>query len=273
MVNKAIIKQVWGPELDINNCDVFTIKNENSYAVFVSILSNIFMKAHACSLFRDIPYKAALIINDPMTKPYNKGGKEPESALDRITHIISRMRQPIGGIQIGIFVGNSDKLFVDKKNVGLKHTTSHCWTIDRPEQPRDFITINLPPERFKALGKNHVRWFSWKEIMNDLKNSNVHHIDYKTPIKTVFDKLDKGAVHVSYQGGTAWLSVCMNIPTIILHHNISEDERNLKFKIFGQDVGTINFLNGTQIVHARRHPSEHHVHVTDFGKTLRKLLK
>ena len=75
------LKQIHGPQIDINQADIFTMKNEHSYAAFIGILSNIYMKAHASSIFRTQPYVAALIINSEMIKPIKN---QPESSLERL---------------------------------------------------------------------------------------------------------------------------------------------------------------------------------------------
>lgn len=261
------MKHVFGSIINLNNADVFTMMNEHSYAAFVGVLSNIYMKAHASGQFRTSPYKAALVVSPSMAKPYKN---QPESSLERLKFIISHLRTPQGGIEIGIFVGNSSA-FSGTSKIGLKHTVSQCWPIKREEQERELVTLNLPPPQL-ASGANKVRYFTRKTIDKSLSGHIVKPIDYNTPIHTVFSLLEKSKALVCYQGGTAWLGVCMGIPTIIVHPGNVANQLHLKTKLFGQDLGNINVLNQKGMIeHVRSHPREIHVNVKDLKGALNRL--
>lgn len=254
--------------MDINYADVFTMKNEHSYAAFIGVLSNIYMKAHASSSFRTLPYSAALVINETMIQPYNN---QPESSFDRLKAIISRMIKPKNGINLSIFLSRDD-MFSDKSKIGLKHTISHCWSLSNNFNNKNIITINLPPEQLKE-GKNSVRYFKFEDF-GYINNQEKQFVDYDTPIEQVFNFFDHSIVHLCYQGGTAWISIAMGIPTIVIHPAKIINELHQKFKLYGQDLGNINILNNQQkIDHVRIHPSEYHIQIKDLNKILKEILK
>lgn len=263
-----MLKHVFGNHNDIESTDIFTLKNEHSYAAFIGILSNIFMKAHASSTFRTTPYNASLIITPSMTIPYNK---QPESSLSRLKEIISRLKQPLHGINIGIFIGESKTIHKNTKN-GIKHPLSQCWPlINDSSIKKSIITINLPPKQLNK-GKNKVRYFTYEDININI-NENIKFIDYTTPISTVFSYLNKSKIHISYQGGTAWFSICLGIPTIIIHPNNKVDSFHQKYKLFGQDIGNINILDDkNKIIQVRHHPCEYHVNINNVKHTIRKFI-
>jgi len=263
------MKQLFGPDIDIDYCDVFTMKNEHSYAAFIGVLSNIYMKAHASSVFRTQPYVAALVINSQMLEPYKN---QPESSLVRLKAIVSRMKKIDDGIKLGIFL-NDEGMFSDNAKIGLKHVVSQCWPINNTFNTKDFITINLPPSQLRN-NENVVRYFEYSDIQKSIEDYEIQLVNYNTPISQIFDYFEKSKIHICYQGGTAWLSVAMNIPTIIVHPIRTASEFHLKFKLFGQDLGNINILNDyDQIDHVRIHPSEHHTYIEDLEETLEKVMK
>lgn len=259
-----MLTHLHGEEVDINHSDTFFLKNEHSYAAFIGTLSNIYMKAHASSTCRTVPYSAALIIDSRMTHPY-KG--QPESSLDRLKFLISKMRNPRGGISVGIFLSDED-MFSEDTKVGLKHSVSQCWPIN-VHSTKQIVTANVPPPQLKE-GKNAVRYFTSKDLRSILAR-DVKFINYYTTIGQVFAHLEKSKVHICYQGGTAWLSVSAGIPTIIVHPVPFKNELHLKPKLFGQDLGNVNILNSkNQITHVRKHPLEHHIHIGKLKELLKK---
>ena len=269
-----MVKQIYGEQIDITSADVFTMKNEISYAAFIGILSNIYMKAHASSIIRDNkPYIAALVISEKMMEPYND---QPESSFNRLKAIIERMEQPCNKIIIGIFLSN-DGLFTKESKLGLKHTVSHIWPLmNNHTYTKPIITINTPPDRLKKA-ENRIRYFNLGVIKKQLNNHPFQCIDYNTPINDVFTALDRSKLHICYQGGTAWLSLCMNIPTLIVHslNNIqSFSMRQLKFRLFGQDLGNVNILNSNKLIEiVSQHPCEHHTGLHMLNKKIEELLK
>lgn len=257
------MKQIYGPDIDIDNAEIFTFKNEYSYAAFVGVLSNIYMKAHASSIYRTEPYCAALMINTAMLDYYKN---QPNSSFERLKFIISKMRVPNGGINLGIFLVDED-MFDPSAKIGLKHSVSQCWPICNSDEKKEFITVNLPPEQLRS-GDNKVRYFSCDDIRSNLMG-NTQFVDYDTPILTLFYYLDRSKLHICYQGGIAWLSICMGINTAIVHPENYVNKIHLKHKLFGQDMGNINILNHKGlIIHPRIHPCEIH---TDF-KGLKKIV-
>lgn len=243
------MKHVYGTLIDISKADVFTMKNEHSYAAFIGVLSNIYMKAHASSPYREQPYTAALIINRSMLRSYKN---ESESSLDRIKAILSRMIEPAGGIILGIYVVKNE-MFSRNSKIGLKHTVSQCWPLKNNGVAK-IITGNTPPNNL-SKGENIVRYFSKQQITPYVDKF----IDYSTSIENVFETLEKSKTHICYQGGTAWLSVAMNIPTIIVHPKNIPNSPHHKSRLFGQDLGNINIIEAGKITHVRQHPHEHHV--------------
>jgi len=262
------MKQLYGPNIDINNAEVFVMKNEHSYAAFTGVLSNIYMKAHASSIFRNKPYVAALVINGLMMEPYKN---QAESSFKRLMSIASKMKEPKGGIILGIFLSNND-MFSESSKIGLKHTVSQCWSVENISKEKDIITINLPPTQLR-YGNNLVRYFEFNDIRKNLVDAEIQFVDYDTPIKELFRHFENSKVHICYQGGTSWLSVSMGISTIIIHPINAVDELHLKFKLFGQDLGNINIINDHgKIEHVRRHPCEYHVHIDDLKKALGEII-
>ena len=140
---------VYGENIDINKADIFTMKNEYSYAAFMGVLSTLYMKAHVSNSFRTEPYNAVLIISKSMTKPFRQ---QPESSLDRIQAIVSRMVEPDGGINFSIFVAESTQFATDAK-IGLKHSVSQCWPLKNNGQSK-LITGNAPPSNINN-GENN----------------------------------------------------------------------------------------------------------------------
>ena len=267
-----MIKYIAGSVVDLNHSDIFTMMNEYSYAAFYGVLSNIFMKAHVSSQFRKGAYDAAIIVNDAMTQPYNN---QPESSVKRIVSIINRMPQPNKKINIGIFLATDMCLFKEHTKIGLKHTVSQCWNITNSNKHKNIITLNTPPKQLDS-SHNKVRYFVYNDIKDSLNNMVSVSIDYNMPIDETFNLLEKSKVHICYQGGTAWLSIAMNIPTIIIHplNNPTEHELHLKFKLFGQELGNINILDkNRKITHVRNHPCEHHIYISDLENVLEKILK
>lgn len=261
------MNQIFGPSIDINFAEVFVMKNEHSYAAFVGILSNIYMKAHASSVFRTRPYIAALVIDEKMISPYKN---QPDSSFTRIKEIINRMKQPAGRIKLGVFLSN-DGMFKENSKVGLKHTVSQCWPIERLSKSRKYITLNLPPSQLQ-YNENIVRYFEYDDVKKHVDN-DIQLIDYDTSINQLFDYLNQSYVHISYQGGTSWISVAMNVPTIVVHPTRIPTEFHLKFKLFGQDLGNINVLDDNdKIEHVRLHPAEHHIHIADLKETIEKVM-
>lgn len=259
-----MVKHIYGSHVNINYADVFTMKSEHSYAAFVGVLSNIYMKAHASSPFRSKPYPSALVISSSMMTPYKN---QPESSFDRLKFIISKLRIPAGGIELGIYVANGK--FAATSKVGLKHTISQCWPIQNSTGGRLFTTVNLPPKQLQS-GSNKIRYFTKKDI--GLSGQSVKFVDYDTTIKELYSFLENSRFFVGYQGGSAWLSVCMGIPTYIVHSQHITNNLHLKFKLFGQDLGNINILDkSNNIIHVRQHPAEHHINIGDLKHTLRNL--
>lgn len=263
------MKQLHGPNIDINNADVFTMQNEYSYAAFVGVLSNIFMKAHVSSSFRSSPYNAALVISPSMTKPYKK---QPESSFTRLQYVVSKMIQPAKGIKLGIFVSESD-VFDQTTSIGLKHTVSQCWPLDMIQQEKTIITINLPPKQL-VKGENKVRYFERVDLNKALTGRQVKFVDYNTPIEVLFSQLQSSKVHLSYQGGSAWISICLGVPTIVIHPQLSFTPIHLKYKLFGQDLGNINILNKQRkVVSVRTHPQEHHTNLKNLRNKIQEVTK
>ena len=262
-----MVKQLHGPAVDINKADVFTMMNEHSYAAFVGILSNIFMKAHASSSFRDGPYQAVLVVSGSMMQPYLN---QPESSFERLTTIVERMKQPNNGIELGIFLSD-DGMFSKNAKIGLKHNVSQCWPIVNSETVnKDIITINVPHAKLNTR-ENKLRYFQFEQIKGAIDNTPYIPLNYDTTIEQIFSSLEKSKCHICYQGGTAWLSISMGIPTIIVHPQSTVDELHLKFKMFGQDLGNINILNNQGTIdHVRKHPAEHHINIKDLKNTIRK---
>ncbi len=255
------MKQIHGPEIDINNAEIFTFKSEYSYAAFTGVLSNIFMKAHASSVYISESYKAALVI-DPTMLDYYKN--QTNSSFERLKFLISKMKNPYGGNNLGIFLVDED-IFDKSAKIGLKHSVSQCWPMYNSKVEKDLITVNLPPSQLKS-GENKVRYFSYNDIWGSLKG-NIQIVDYDTPIKVLFDILERSKLHICYQGGTAWLSICMGIKTVIVHPKDYVNKVHLKHKLFGQDMGNINIINNADnIVHPRMHPCEIHTDIKGLKK-------
>ena len=242
--------------------DLFVMRNEHSYAAFCGYLSSIYVKAFLTQKITKQPYKAILYANDSMFKPFNEF--QNESAVDRIKYINSKFVPLEYGINFNIVKYNQKEIFgeVEKKLQGMTHTTSQSWMIKNDEN-KELITCNLPLEKWK--NENRIiksgRYFSKQDIEDYIIPDE--YIDYNTPIERVFNILEKSKLHISYQGGTAWLSVLMNIPTLIVHNNPDVDlkdvYKHLKLTTFGQDAGPINFFDGKKIKNSLRHPSEKNV--------------
>jgi len=224
--------------------DIFVMANEHSYAAFVGVLSNIHMKAHVSSPYRDNPYKALIVVSPSMCEPF-KG--QPESSIDRLRVISARMQPPDGGIEIDFHIDDNPMFHPDSPG-GLKHTVTHAWPICSTVSG-EIITKNPPPRSLDS-GPNKVRYFK-------LDCPGVA-LDYNMPIRKVLDLLGRSKCHVSYQGGTAWLSVCMGIPTIIVHAYRPLDHLHYKAKLFGQDTN-INAVRDGMVDMLRQHPMETHV--------------
>ncbi len=253
---------VYGTGIDLDKADVFIMMNEHSYAAFMGVLSNIYMKAHAISSLRTSEYSAALIINESMTKPYKT---QPESSLTRLKSIIARLSEPAGGINLSVYVGDSDA-FAPQSKVGLKHSVSQCWPLRKSNTPQ-IITGNASPDILNK-GENIVRYAPANIIAPFVDQL----MDYGTPISEVFGALEKSKAHICYQGGTAWLSIAMNIPTFIVHPTNITNQHHLKTKVYGQDLGNINIIQGEKIMHVRKHPHEHHVHISHLKKELQRII-
>lgn len=265
-----MIKHIGGVKVSLEISDIFTMMNEHSYAAFIGVLSNIYMKAHASSIFRSTPYKAAIVISESMLTQY-KG--QPDATIERLIKIEKRMKPPDKNIELGFFVTDNRGLFSNLAKIGLKHTVSQCWPIIYTPCDKDIITINLPPQQINS-GDNKVRYFNYSDIEHSVGDKTTLFLDYNTPIDSVFNSLRHSKVHISYQGGTAWISVAMGIPTIIVHPRDIVNKPHLKFKLFGQDLGNINILDAhNMIVHARSHPAEHHTHLSNLDHKLREILK
>ena len=267
----TLAKHVGGVLVDLETSDIFTMMNEYSYAAFVGVLSNIFMKAHASSMVVKTPYCAAIIVSKSMLDPY-KG--QPDTILNRLMKITQQMKEPARKVKIGFFVTDDRSIFGDKAKIGLKHPTSQCWPMHNESRCKDTITVNLPPPQLNR-SLNKVRYFTINDIDAAIVNQQPVFMDYDTPIENLFESLSRSKAHICYQGGTAWLSVCLGIPTIIVHSTprLSEmDDVSLKYKLFGQDVGNVNILNENKIDHVRVHPLEHHTHINDLKNTLRGIL-
>lgn len=235
--------------------DIFTMHNEHSYAAFVGVLSNIYMKAHASAPFREGPYDAKIFCSDAMNTPYRG---QPDSSVERLKAVARLMAEPYGGISLQFHIGNSCNI-VGK--IGLKHSISQAWPMRGHAKSRH-ISVNLPPKRI-SKGPNSVRYFEW--------DGGDVYIDYDTPVKKVMDVLSHSKVHVCYQGGTAWLSVSMGIPTIIVHNADFKMRapHNLKKRLFGQSLGQFNMLEGDKIVAVRSHPCERHIMAHQIDSVLR----
>ena len=227
--------------------DIWTLKDEHSYATFVGVLSNIYMKAHACGG----RYQATIVISPSMTVSYRD---QPESSEHRLRTIAARMPQPRGGLDLSIKVSTSP--VIDGK-VGLKHPNQSCWPISADRQPR-LLTLNMPP-----AGIHKARRFDDLGIHADIE------MDYWTPVDDVLNALESSRVHVSYQGGTAWLSVAMGVPTLIVHPGNVDDGIEHKARLFGQALGQINILQDGKIRVVRRHPCEQHVSAQAIKEALR----
>ncbi len=227
--------------------------NEHSYAAFVSVLSNIHIKAHVSSPYRDGPYKALIVVSRSMCEPFKN---QPESSLTRLREISKRMWLPEGGVEIQFHV-DDNKLFHPSARGGLKHTVAHAWPICNMLSGED-ITKNPPPESLNS-GENKVRYFKL-----DIPAKVV---DYNTPILDVFDILGRSKCHVCYQGGTAWLSICMDIPTIIVHAFEPLNHLHYKAKLFGQATN-INAVRDGKVDMLRQHPMETHVMLEQLPKAL-----
>jgi hypothetical protein len=260
----------YGPIADFDNSEIFTMKNEHSYAAFMGVISNMCMKAHASSFLRTKPYKAVLVIDQSMTRPYNN---QPESSLERLISIVKQIKRPRGGIEISIYVAECDMFYIHGK-VGLKHTVSHMWPL-KCQSTNEIITINFPPRKLYS-GENKVRYFDARDLGKKTISKIQQNIDYNWTIKDVFSILSRSKLHISYQGGTSWLSICMGIPTIIVHPNVEHiyDEslhnHHQKFKIFGQELGNVNYVDAYgKIRHDRQLVNE--IHTTP--KRLRSLIE
>ena len=228
----------------LDHRDTFVMADEHSYAAFVGVLSNIYMKAHASSPYRDEPYRALIVVSWSMNRSFRD---QPECSLTRLMAINDRMKPPDGGIDLQFYVDDCDLIHPDAAG-GLKHVVAHCWPIIGKGVGK-YVTKNPSP---KALNKgpNKVRYIEF-DIPGRV-------IDYNTPITDVFATLENSKVHVCYQGGTAWLSVAMGIPTIIVHAHKPLDHLHYKAKLFGQDTN-INVTRDGKIALVRRHPLEKHV--------------
>lgn len=258
------MKFLFGKEIDINYADIHFLKNEHSYAAFLGILSTICMKAHASSNIRSMPYQAAIIISSLMMTPYKK---QPESSFDRLVFLISKLKIPAGGIDIGIFLSN-DNMFTPDSKVGLKHPTSYCWPL-KSNLKNESITANVPGKQLNS-GLNIVRFFTKEQLEEKINISK--YIDYNYKIEYVFRILENSKIHICYQGGTAWLSIAMGIDTIIVHNVPSINyEHHLKFKIFGQEMGNINILMDDKIGLVRVHPLEHHITIDELDNKIMEI--
>ena len=255
--------------INLEISDIFTMMDEHSYAAFVGVLSNIYMKAHASSPFRSTPYKAAIIISESMLAQY-KG--QPDTTIERLIMIAESMKEPDRQIDLGFFVTNYRGMFSDTAKIGLKHTVSQCWPMVYTPHHKDIITVNLPPKQLNS-GDNKVRYFDLNHIKSAFDGTTPILLDYNTPVEYVIESLSRSKVHICYQGGTAWLSVAMNIPTIIVHPTHTHEKHHVKFKLFGQDLGNINIIDGEMINHVRTHPYEYHTHIGDLDNTLKRILK
>ena len=182
------------------------------------------------------------------------------------------MKEPNNKIELGIFVTQDRGMFSSVAKIGLKHTVSHSWPMTRLSQHKDIVTVNLPPKQLKS-GDNKVRYFEYKDIKAAINETVPTFVDYNTPIEDVLELLNRSKVHICYQGGTAWISVAMNIPTIIVHTTVPSNQIHLKPKLFGQDLGNINIIENNKINHVRSHPVEHHIHINDLAQTLKEILK
>jgi hypothetical protein len=227
---------------------------EHSYASFVSVLSNAHMRAYASKPYRDGPYKANVVISPSMLKPI-KG--QPDSALDRLQAINDRMFMPECDVDVAFTVAKKT-MFHPDAICGLKHPTAQCWPI-RKDGTADYITKNPSPQEL-ARGMNKVRFFSLDKVPGKA-------VDYNTPIDELFAILDYSKCHVSYQGGTVWLSIAMGIPTIVVHAFIPEGHQPYKTKVFGQDIN-INVLQDGLIMQVRQHPMEVHTTIGKLDATL-----
>jgi hypothetical protein len=166
------------------------------------------------------------------------------------------MLEPDGGISLSVCVGDSQQF--DAK-IGLKHSVSQAWPIVGHKKA-EHVSVNLPPKRLRT-GATAVRYFEWA-------GGDVH-IDYDTPIKKVFEVLSRSRAHVSYQGGSAWLSAAMGIPTLIVHPAKAKPEIHMKSRLFGQQLGQINILEGGKIRAVRQHPCERSVTLQGLDEALR----
>lgn len=259
-----LIDQTFGPTIELERADIFTMKNEHSYAAFIGVLSNIFMKAHASSLYRKGPYIAAILVNKAMTLPYKN---QPETSETRLVSLIPHLVRPKNGIRLGVFVYEESDMFSHTAKVGLKHVVSQCWPIQTFANRRN-VSVNLPPSQLNS-GSNKVRYFDRSQIRVP---KNAQFVDYST--KNILSKLSKSKVHICYQGGTAWVSVAMSIPTIIVHPTKDIKGFHFKPKLFGQDLGNINILDENNLITTvRQHPMEHHVHISELGNKLREFNK
>jgi len=245
--------------------DHFVMRNEQSYAAFCGYLSFVHMKAFIIQ--KDI--KSVLYADDRMFRPaYN----EPESAVERIKFIKDRMVTNGFNVDLEIIKYDSMKTFApDTKKVGMVHPTSQCWSMKKTG-PKEIVTCNLPPTTPNFMRKSIVeggRQFSKGQIEEHIKPDA--YIDYHTPIQKVYDSLNKSKLHISYQGGTSWISILMGVPTIIVHNvKTPESKKHLQTKIYGQE-GAINYYNNNQVYTDLRHPIERHITIERLSDETRTI--
>ena len=247
------------------NNDIFVMRNEHSYAAFCGYLSNLYTKAFLTEKIRKAPYEATLYVDDAMLRPR---GQQKECAVDRIRFLESKFFPTKYGVNLKIVPYQQEEmnLVFDPKNVGMTNTLSQCWKITHTNS-KNIVTCNLPPKKWvEKTNPNHAggRYFTQQQIEEHITPDT--YIDYDTEIEKVYKSLSQSTLHISYQGGTAWISLMMNIPTIIVHNNMLPMKRyQFKAKIYGQDVGTINWFDGKNLNWSLYHPFEQHVNLSELG--------
>lgn len=236
------------PNLDNYN-DVVVMKNEQSYAAFMGYLSNMMIRAKTAASITGInEYAAVIMVDEKMTRPYKD---QPNTACERIHALFQRMNTGNG-----LYVTLTFYQYKEHQYQGAtpKHTVSHLFPMYRFTVDRNMMTLNESPITLRGPD-NQIRQFSWGEKFKGVK------IDYYTEIHEVLDMLDRSKAHFCYQGGTAWISIAMGIPTYIVHntHQIPRRNQHEKYRMYGQELGNVTTIDNGKVVNVRQIDCEHHV--------------
>lgn len=244
--------------------DHFVMRNEQSYAAFCGTLSYVYTKAFLLQ-------KNVKLYVHADSRMFSPVSSQPESAVDRIIFLNNKMIRK--GFEVDLEIVEYDSMITmaeDQKSVGMIHPTGQCWSMKKDGGEHN-ITCNLPPQRRKFQRLAVVdggRLFSKEEIEKHVMPDA--YLDYSTPIKKVYEHLNKSKLHISYQGGSAWISILMGIPTIIVHNlDPSKETKHYKIKIYGQDPGQVNYYSEEKIHVGERHPKEIHIRMNELDNVFK----